>query len=83
MRFRLGFFALLALSVCSVSRPAPLAPAAGATCKADAGWNDLWSRIGPRTSAPLLDPDACKRYAATAGIDLDARIARERASPMP
>lgn len=38
----------------------------------------LWSRLGPDASAPLIDPSACRSYAATAGTRLDARLAEEQ-----
>lgn len=47
------------------------------------GASDLWSRVGPQATAPLVDPAACRRYAATAGKNLDARVARESAGSTP
>jgi metallo-beta-lactamase class B len=38
----------------------------------------MWTRIGAQASAPLVDADACRRYAAAALENLDARLARER-----
>ena len=43
----------------------------------------MWTRLGPRATAPLIDADACHRYAAGALENLDARLARERASGLP
>jgi metallo-beta-lactamase class B len=40
--------------------------------------SDLWHRLGPGATAPLVDAGACRRYAATATRNLDARVARER-----
>ncbi|HRN62591.1 MAG TPA: subclass B3 metallo-beta-lactamase [Luteimonas sp.] len=37
----------------------------------------LWTRIGPTANAPLVDADACRRYAATAGERLDRRLSEE------
>jgi metallo-beta-lactamase class B len=45
--------------------------------------SDLWHRVGPGASAALVDATACKRYAATATRNLDARIARERGMAKP
>jgi metallo-beta-lactamase class B len=40
--------------------------------------SELWSRFGPAAKAPLAsDPNACRNYAASAQIKLDARIAKE------
>jgi metallo-beta-lactamase class B len=47
------------------------------------GASNLWSRVEPEATAPLVDPAACRRYAATAGGNLDARIAKESAGSMP
>jgi metallo-beta-lactamase class B len=47
------------------------------------GASNLWSRIGPEATAPLVDPIACRRYAATAGENLEARIAKESAGSTP
>ena len=40
--------------------------------------SDLWNRLGPDATAPLVDAHACRRYAASATKNLDARIAKER-----
>ena len=40
----------------------------------------LWTRLAVLTSAPLIDAQACRRYAARGSEKLDARIAREHAS---
>ncbi len=45
--------------------------------------SSLWTRLGAQASAPLIDSDACRRYAANAGEMLDARIAREHADSHP
>jgi metallo-beta-lactamase class B len=45
--------------------------------------SDLWHRLGPDASAPLVDADACKRYAATATKNLDARVAKEKGAATP
>ena len=44
---------------------------------------DLLGKAAARTPQhnPFIDPDACRRYAATAAKLLDERIARERATP--
>lgn len=39
--------------------------------------SDLWHRLGSGATAPLVNANACTRYAATATKNLDARIARE------
>ena len=45
--------------------------------------SNLWSRLGPRVTAPLIDPAACRRYSATASPNLDARITKESAGSTP
>jgi metallo-beta-lactamase class B len=45
--------------------------------------SDLWHRLGPDATAPLVDAAACKRYAATATKNLDARIAKEKGTAKP
>ena len=45
--------------------------------------SDLWHRLGPDATAPLVDAAACRRYAATATKNLDARIAREKETAKP
>jgi len=40
----------------------------------------MWTRLGAQTTAPLIDADACRRYAASGSEKLDTRIAREHAS---
>lgn len=47
------------------------------------GASDLWSRVGSEATAPLVDPAACRRYAATASTHLDARIVKERTGSNP
>lgn len=47
------------------------------------GASDLWSRAEPEATAPLVDPAACRRYAATASTNLDARITKERTGSNP
>ncbi len=44
--------------------------------------SDLWARLAP-ASAPLVDSNACHRYAATASDKLDARIAKEHGAATP
>ena len=41
--------------------------------------SDLWLRLGPRATDKLVDPAACRRYAAHAREKLDERLAKERA----
>ena len=43
----------------------------------------LWSRIGPQTNSPLIDPQACQAYAAGASTRLDQRIEQERKGSTP
>jgi len=45
--------------------------------------SDLWHRLGPDATAPLVDAAACKRYAAAATKNLDARIAKEKGTAKP
>ena len=45
--------------------------------------SDLWHRLGPDATTPLVDAAACKRYAATATKNLDARIAKEKGTTKP
>jgi metallo-beta-lactamase class B len=45
--------------------------------------SDLWHRLGPDATAPLVDADACKHYAAAAARNLDARVAREKGTAKP
>jgi metallo-beta-lactamase class B len=45
--------------------------------------SDLWHRLGPDATAPLVDAAACKRYAAAAARNLDARVAREKGTAKP
>jgi metallo-beta-lactamase class B len=40
--------------------------------------SDLWGRLGPSPTRPLIDADACRRYAASASQSLDRRIAKEK-----
>jgi metallo-beta-lactamase class B len=40
--------------------------------------SDLWERVGAQPKAALIDPGACRRYAAGAAEKLDARIAKEK-----
>ena len=47
------------------------------------GASDLWARMGPQATASLVDPAACRRYATTAGKNLDARLTKEKAEPTP
>ncbi|TZF90604.1 subclass B3 metallo-beta-lactamase [Cognatilysobacter lacus] len=39
--------------------------------------SDMWSRIAPESSKPLVDPAACRDYAQWANARLDARLAKE------
>jgi len=45
--------------------------------------SDFWQKVARRTSgtdvAPLIDPGACRAYAATAAKKLDAKLAQEQA----
>ena len=43
-------------------------------------WEKVARRKSPSDVAPLIDPQACRDYAADAGKDLDARLAKERAA---
>lgn len=43
-------------------------------------WEKVARRKSPADVAPLIDPQACRDYAADAGKDLDARLATERAA---
>jgi metallo-beta-lactamase class B len=43
--------------------------------------SQLWTRIGPRANAPLVDRDACRAYARKATERLDKRLADEAATP--
>ena len=43
-------------------------------------WEKVARRKSPADVAPLIDPQACRDYAADAGKDLDARLANERAA---
>lgn len=45
--------------------------------------SDLWNRLGPDANAPLIDAQACRRYATIANKNLDARIAKEQAAAKP
>lgn len=45
--------------------------------------SDLWHRLGPDATAALVEVDACRRYAATAAKNLDARVAKEKESGKP
>jgi len=45
--------------------------------------SDLWHRLGRDATAPLVDAAACRRYAATATKNLDARIAKEKGAAAP
>ena len=47
------------------------------------GASNLWARLGPQATAPLVDPAACRRYSATAASNLDVRIAKENAGSPP
>ena len=45
--------------------------------------SDLWRRLGPTASAPLIDANACKVYASKSLDALEMRLGRERASAAP
>ena len=47
------------------------------------GASNLWARVGPEATAPLADSTACRRYAETAGKNLDARLAKENTESIP
>jgi metallo-beta-lactamase class B len=40
--------------------------------------SDLWDRLGPSPTKPLVDADACRRYAAVGAKRLDERVAKEK-----
>jgi metallo-beta-lactamase class B len=40
--------------------------------------SDLWDRLGAAPTKPLIDADACRRYAANAARRLDERVAKEK-----
>ena len=41
----------------------------------------LWDRLGDAPTQPLIDADACRRYAAHAARSLDERVAKEKGTP--
>ena len=41
----------------------------------------LWDRLGDVPTQPLIDADACQRYAARAARSLDERVAKEKGTP--
>jgi metallo-beta-lactamase class B len=43
--------------------------------------SNMFARIGPKSTAPLVDANACRSLAADAGKKLDERIAKERGTP--
>jgi metallo-beta-lactamase class B len=45
--------------------------------------SDLWRRLGENADDPLVDTDACRRYAASATKNLDARLAKEKQPKSP
>ncbi|WMT01992.1 hypothetical protein RDV84_18790 [Lysobacter yananisis] len=45
--------------------------------------SDMFQRMGPQASKPLVDTGACRAYAADAAAKLDARLEQERAQPAP
>ncbi|ALN91684.1 metallo-beta-lactamase superfamily protein [Lysobacter gummosus] len=47
------------------------------------GASELFSRLGPGATRPLVDAGACRAYSATGAAKLDARIARERGDAKP
>jgi metallo-beta-lactamase class B len=40
--------------------------------------SDLWDRLGGAPTKPLIDADACRRYAASATKRLDERVSKEK-----
>ncbi len=42
--------------------------------------SQLWQRLGPDASQPLVDAEGCKNYAARGAKGLDARVAKEEAA---
>jgi len=47
------------------------------------GASALWSRLGPLATSPLVDPSACRAYAAAGAARLDARVAEEQSGSVP
>ena len=45
--------------------------------------SDLWHRLGLNATAPLVDAEGCRRYAATAAKNLDARVDKEKGTGQP
>lgn len=45
--------------------------------------SDMWTRLGPAAAAPLIDSDACSRYADNALKNLETRLAREASRGKP
>ena len=43
--------------------------------------SDLWDRLGPSPTKPLIDDGACRRYAASAAKRLDERVVKEKGTP--
>lgn len=41
----------------------------------------MWARLGPAADTPLIDPTACRSYAAAAHDRLERRLAEEAAAP--
>ena len=41
----------------------------------------LWDRLGNAPTQPLIDADACQRYASRAARSLDERVAKEKGTP--
>jgi metallo-beta-lactamase class B len=40
--------------------------------------SDLWARLGPAATAPLVNAEGCRQYAASASVKLDKRLVKER-----
>jgi len=47
------------------------------------GASDLFERMGPNPTRPLVDAGACRAYAAAGAAKLDARLREEQAPPAP
>jgi metallo-beta-lactamase class B len=44
------------------------------------GASAMWQRLGTQTSQPLVNPNSCSEYAATASLMLDKRLADEKSA---
>lgn len=47
------------------------------------GASDMFERIGPHATRPLVDRNGCRAYAAAGAAKLDARLLEERTKPAP